>query len=268
MALIPRLAEWQRRGAEALTVAVVTPGDASENASWAREHDLRLVVLQPGDALSRLYGVRATPSALLVDAAGRIASPIAEGSDAIVELAESNLPAAEPPSAASVEDPRAPAGVAVAALAGSAVAFAALAPEAEAASPERDAMRALIDEAAPRLASETKALQRATERYSSNLKPSASARSAVKRAIAAQAAELKALHEKVANSSVSTELSRDAQRLSLETIELTQTYLSGLDRAVHARSESGALRALRASRKALDKSLQTGINARAALTIE
>jgi predicted lipoprotein len=148
------------------------------------------------------------------------------------------------------------------------VALAALAPETEAASPEREAIRALIDEAAPRLATETKALQRATERYASNLKPSAATRSAVTRAIATQVAELKALYEKVASSPVTTELSRDAQRLSLETIQLTQAYLTSLGRAVHAKSESGALRALRASRKALDKSLQTGINARAALTIQ
>jgi exonuclease VII large subunit len=157
----------------------------------------------------------------------------------------------------------------VAALAGSAAALAVSAggaTVAKAVSPERDAIRALIDEAEPRLAASAKALKRASERHSSKLQPTASSRSAMTRAIAKQVAELRALFERVTSSPVTTQRSREAQRLVLDTIQLTVDYLTKLNEAVHAKSKRGTLRSLRASRKALDNSLQRGINAQEALT--
>lgn len=107
--LLPQLAEWQRRRSEALTVAVVSHGNAEENAAWAGEHDLDLVVLQPGNALSALYGVKVTPSAILIGADGRIASAKAEGAEAITRLIGGSLPAHDGEATRSAEQSRIPA---------------------------------------------------------------------------------------------------------------------------------------------------------------
>lgn len=78
--LEPALTEWQREVPEERRTVVVShsvdmplPGGAA-------------LFVEEGRVASAAYGVRGTPSALLVDGHGRIASPLAEGSDAIRAL--------------------------------------------------------------------------------------------------------------------------------------------------------------------------------------
>jgi peroxiredoxin/uncharacterized membrane protein YphA (DoxX/SURF4 family) len=262
--LLPQLAEWQRRRSDALTVVVVSHGGAEENAAWAGEHDLDLVVLQPGNALSALYGVNATPSAILVGADGRIASAAAEGAEAIARLTGGSLRADDGESTRAAERSRASAVAAVATVA--IVGGAATAPSAVAADPERDAIRGLIDAAQPGLDADNKALKRAFDRYSSSLTPKHSAVTAVLRAISNQQGKLAELREAVAGSTLTTPAGIDAQRLVLETIDLTRAYLNKLVRGVRSKDGAAALRSLSASRKLLDQSLQRGIDAQGALT--
>lgn len=83
--LLPSVAAWQRDHAERLSIVVVTRGDL--NAAWTRsaEHGLGRVVLQLGREVSDAYGVKTSPSAVLVKD-GLIASTLAVGPDAIRAL--------------------------------------------------------------------------------------------------------------------------------------------------------------------------------------
>lgn len=85
-ALLPEVAGWQRDHAERFTVAVVTRGTAERNAKKISRSGVQGVLLQAGQEISERYGTLATPSAVVVDAAGRIASPVASGSEGIRRL--------------------------------------------------------------------------------------------------------------------------------------------------------------------------------------
>src|SRR5581483_7077096 len=85
-ALLPEVGRWQREHAAALTVAVVSRGDAEANRAKASEHHIAPLLLQHNDEVSDLYKANATPSAVLVRTDGTIGSPLAAGSDAIEAL--------------------------------------------------------------------------------------------------------------------------------------------------------------------------------------
>jgi peroxiredoxin len=83
--LAPEVARWQRERAGALTVAVVERGLEHEHS--VDEHG-RAHVLHSDEHVWRAYGADGTPSAVLVDVGGRIASPVATGGPAIGRLFE------------------------------------------------------------------------------------------------------------------------------------------------------------------------------------
>ena len=85
-ALLPQLAEWQREHAQSLGLALISRGDRDANIAHAREHDLRDVLLQSDREVSERFGVSGTPSAVLIDGDGSIASPVHAGADAITAL--------------------------------------------------------------------------------------------------------------------------------------------------------------------------------------
>jgi methylamine dehydrogenase accessory protein MauD len=85
-ALLPRVAELQRDQAGAVTVAVLTRGSAEEYRAKAREHGVSGVLLDGVLEVYNAYQAIGTPGAVLVDAAGRIASPVVGGSEAIEGL--------------------------------------------------------------------------------------------------------------------------------------------------------------------------------------
>lgn len=84
--LMPKVAAWQRELGEDLTVAVLADGDREENRAKLQAHGLRNVLIQEEMDVAGRYVARATPSALLVDADGRIASALAAGGDSISAL--------------------------------------------------------------------------------------------------------------------------------------------------------------------------------------
>ena len=85
-ALAPQLAEWQREHAQSLGLALISRGDRDANIAHAREHDLKDVLLQNDREVSERFQVSGTPSAVLIDADGSIASPVHAGADAITAL--------------------------------------------------------------------------------------------------------------------------------------------------------------------------------------
>lgn len=86
-ALLPRLAEWQDARPGGLQVALISRGEAVENLSAHDEHGLRHVGRQAERETDTLYGVVATPSAILIGADGRVAGPLVAGAERITALA-------------------------------------------------------------------------------------------------------------------------------------------------------------------------------------
>jgi thiol-disulfide isomerase/thioredoxin/uncharacterized membrane protein YphA (DoxX/SURF4 family) len=85
-ALMPQISGWQREHADELTLAVLTRGSADDNRSKVREHGITSVWLDDELTVYRAYEAAGTPGAVLVDTAGRIASPVAAGADGIARL--------------------------------------------------------------------------------------------------------------------------------------------------------------------------------------
>ena len=84
--LMPKVAAWQRELVAHLNVAVLADGDRDENQAKLQAHGLRNVLIQDESDVAGRYVARATPSALLVSADGRIASALAAGGDSISTL--------------------------------------------------------------------------------------------------------------------------------------------------------------------------------------
>jgi hypothetical protein len=81
--LAAEVARWQRELAEVLTVAVIERG--LEREDGIDEHG-RVDVLLYDESVWRKYGADGTPSAVLVDAGGRVASQVVIGGPAIERL--------------------------------------------------------------------------------------------------------------------------------------------------------------------------------------
>jgi len=86
--LAGELPRWQHRLRDRLTIAMIANGDVTENLAWGRERGLGEIpmLVQQDNEVALRYRVRGTPSAVLVDADGRIAAPVARGPIAIREL--------------------------------------------------------------------------------------------------------------------------------------------------------------------------------------
>ncbi len=85
-ALLPDIGEWQRRFGEQLVVAMISRGAVSENKSKASEHGLVNIALQKDWEVYTDYGIRGTPSAVLVQPDGTIHEAFAGGRDQIRDL--------------------------------------------------------------------------------------------------------------------------------------------------------------------------------------
>ena len=102
--LMPRVAEWREEHAGKLTFAPISRGTEEATERELGANGGAPVLVERRLDVSNRYEARATPSAVLVDAAGRVASPLAAGDTAIVALVERTLnppvtvqPAGRPP---------------------------------------------------------------------------------------------------------------------------------------------------------------------------
>lgn len=85
--LMPDLAHWQRDHAQQLTVALISSGTVDANRAKATELGLSNVLVEPaGNEVASSYHYLGTPSAVVVDARGRIATPVVAGPVAIRSL--------------------------------------------------------------------------------------------------------------------------------------------------------------------------------------
>src|SRR5215213_4041502 len=82
-AMLPEVGRWQEEHAQKLTLSLISRGDVEENKTKASEHGLTNVLLQEDWEVSASYEVRGTPSAVLIDTDGKIASPVARRAEGI-----------------------------------------------------------------------------------------------------------------------------------------------------------------------------------------
>jgi thiol-disulfide isomerase/thioredoxin len=107
-ALLPDVGKWQRENVGKLNIAVITSGSADDNKAKVSEHGISNVLIQQNRAVSGDYKAVGTPSAVLIDRTGKIASPVSGGGEAIRQLLASATglaaarPAAPAPAAAAV----------------------------------------------------------------------------------------------------------------------------------------------------------------------
>ncbi|HEX6533399.1 MAG TPA: MauE/DoxX family redox-associated membrane protein [Gemmatimonadaceae bacterium] len=85
-ALLPDVARWQREYEHRVAIAVIGRGAVEVNRAKAERHGLRTVLVQRNRAVSEAYDIDSTPSAVLIDTAGRIASRIGRGGEGIEAL--------------------------------------------------------------------------------------------------------------------------------------------------------------------------------------
>jgi thiol-disulfide isomerase/thioredoxin len=84
--LLPDVGRWQRTYAGRLTFAVAVDGTADDARAERRDHGLEQVIVDDGAALADAFQAHATPTAVLVDHDGSVASWVAGGVDAIRDL--------------------------------------------------------------------------------------------------------------------------------------------------------------------------------------
>ncbi len=163
--LLPDVRSWQRAHASRLTVAIVSTGGADETRALTESHALTSVLTQEEGQPDELYGLRATPRAVLVGTDGTLAAPVVYGEVAIRELVESRTERSTHGGARGSATRRtrtAVAAAAGAAMTATSVAQATAAPRrhATADDPEVEAFRKTIEAASPSLA---KAMRRSSD---------------------------------------------------------------------------------------------------------
>jgi len=91
-ALLPDLATWERDLSSTISLSVISSGSLDQNVSKAEEHGLRSVLLDEAQEVSNAYLAALTPSAVMIDSDGRVASALAVGTDEIRALVASGAP--------------------------------------------------------------------------------------------------------------------------------------------------------------------------------
>ena len=84
--LFEEIKDWQRAHSEHLTIALISKGTIKENFVNVARNGLGQVLMQKEREVADQYQARVTPTAVLVDTDGRIASKLAAGADEIRSL--------------------------------------------------------------------------------------------------------------------------------------------------------------------------------------
>ena len=84
--LFKEIKDWQQSHGEKLTIALISKGTIKDNFVNVARNRLGQVLLQEKGEVGDKYGARATPTAVVVNTSGRIASPVAAGADEIRKL--------------------------------------------------------------------------------------------------------------------------------------------------------------------------------------
>ena len=101
-ALLPDIGKWQREHGNDVTIAMISRGTVDANRSKVAEHGISNVLLQEDREVAMLYLSYGTPSAWVIQADGKIGSPLAQGADAIRQLVARTVGAPAPAAAPQV----------------------------------------------------------------------------------------------------------------------------------------------------------------------
>lgn len=90
--MLPELLEWERtRARSAPRLLIVSAGSVEANRALGFAST---VVVDPDGSVMHRFGASGTPMAVLLDADGRIASPVAAGTVEVMALARAHVPVA------------------------------------------------------------------------------------------------------------------------------------------------------------------------------
>ena len=89
--LFKEVKEWQESHNAQLTIALISFGTIKENFVNVARNGLGQVLLQQQREVAEKYGANVTPTAVVVNTNGRIASPLAAGADEIRQLLNTAL---------------------------------------------------------------------------------------------------------------------------------------------------------------------------------
>jgi len=98
VSLFAEIKDWQKAHSDRLTIALISFGTIKENFVNVARNGLGQVLLQKKREVAESYGGVLTPTAVIVDPEGRIASKLAAGAEEIRELLSTIVgPVAAPP---------------------------------------------------------------------------------------------------------------------------------------------------------------------------
>jgi thiol-disulfide isomerase/thioredoxin len=86
VALFSEIKDWQQSHSEQLTIALISFGTIKENFINVAKNGLGQVLLEEKREVAAKYGATLTPTAVIVNTNGKIASPLAAGADEIRAL--------------------------------------------------------------------------------------------------------------------------------------------------------------------------------------
>ena len=89
--LFQEINDWQQAHSDQLTIGVISKGTIKENFVNVARNSLGEVLLQKEREVAEQYHARVTPTAVVVNTNGRIASPLAAGAEQIRDLLRSVL---------------------------------------------------------------------------------------------------------------------------------------------------------------------------------
>jgi thiol-disulfide isomerase/thioredoxin len=84
--LFQEIKDWERAHSDQLTIGLISRGTIKENFVNVARNGLGEVLLQEKNEVATQYMAQVTPTAVVVDTSGRIASPLAAGADQIRNL--------------------------------------------------------------------------------------------------------------------------------------------------------------------------------------
>ncbi|HEV2826466.1 MAG TPA: MauE/DoxX family redox-associated membrane protein [Pyrinomonadaceae bacterium] len=84
--MFSEIKDWQQAHREHLTIALISFGTIKENFVNVARNGLGDVLLEKRREVAKTYGAMLTPTAVMVNTKGRIASPVAAGADEIRKL--------------------------------------------------------------------------------------------------------------------------------------------------------------------------------------
>jgi uncharacterized membrane protein YphA (DoxX/SURF4 family) len=84
--LFQEIKDWERAHSDQLTIGLISRGTIKDNFVNVARNSLGEVLLQEKNEVATRYMAKVTPTAVVVDTSGRIASPLAAGADQIRNL--------------------------------------------------------------------------------------------------------------------------------------------------------------------------------------